>query len=44
MKKEDQELTPEERECFKCKRVVNKKDFNEYYQICDDCVDNSTGH
>lgn len=38
------ELKENEKYCFKCKKVVNKRDFNAYYDICDNCVDKSNGH
>ena len=42
--KKDKNLKENERYCFKCKKVVNKRDFNNYYKICHDCVENSSAH
>lgn len=28
-----------ERYCFKCKKVVHKAEFNNYYEICHECVE-----
>lgn len=41
---EETKLEKDERFCFKCKQVVDKSDFNAYYEICWDCVNTSTGH
>jgi len=43
-KSEEPKLKPNEKYCFKCKEVVNVKDFNAYYGICHPCVDKSNGH
>lgn len=42
--KDKQELEEDERFCFKCKRIVHKFEFNNNYEICDECVESSTGH
>ena len=34
----------DERFCDKCHLIVHKSDFNDYYKICNKCVNNSTGH
>ena len=36
--KEEKEVKEDERFCFKCKNIVNKINFNAYYDICDKCV------
>lgn len=42
---EDQpDITTHENYCFKCKKDVEPRDFNNYYKICNVCVENSTGH
>lgn len=43
-KKKEPKLKPNERFCFKCKLVVDSKEFNAYYGICHDCVNNSRAH
>jgi len=37
------ELKEDERYCFKCKEIVDKKEFNAYFEICWECVHKS-GH
>ena len=43
-KKEEPKLNLNEEYCFKCKRIVWKRNFNPYYKICTDCERKSTGH
>lgn len=41
MKDQDkEEISQDERTCQKCETIVHKSDFNEYYGLCDYCVEN----
>jgi len=44
MSKKKIKLKEDERYCFKCKKVVDKYDFNAFFDICNECVENSSGH
>lgn len=37
-------MSEETQYCFKCKKAVEKEDWNAYYHICNKCVEQSTGH
>ena len=44
VEEKEPKLKEDERFCFKCKKVVDKSDFNAYFEICHKCVNSSTGH
>jgi hypothetical protein len=44
MPKSKPKLKDDERFCEKCKEVVDKINFNAYYEICHNCESKSTGH
>ena len=44
MVKDKPKLKKGERYCQKCEKVVKSVDFNNYYGICFECQEKSTGH
>lgn len=43
-KPDEPKLRPDQRFCFKCKDIVDVKEFNAYYGICHECVNKSGSH
>ena len=41
---EEPQVKEGEKYCFKCKKIVDKKDYHDYYDICWNCVKNSRSH
>lgn len=41
MTEEKPKVSQDERVCFKCKHIVHVRDWNSYYEICEDCVNNT---
>lgn len=41
MTEEQKKISQDERVCFKCKKIVHKSSWNSYYEICNECVNNS---
>ena len=44
MSNDDPEVKEGEKYCFKCKEIVDEKDFHGFYGICIDCVNKSGTH